>query len=152
MTIACAKSRFPFFSERNSEQVVCVAEIDFREASGPLDSVEKFGSQWQRVSVLDRYAIQGTVIDAKPEAPVLLLDEQHRSAERRRGGSNESLRKVFFDVILQSGKLGLREVVDGAKGWFRSFLERDSMIQGSPVRRQGVSFLLREDLGQVSVF
>jgi hypothetical protein len=65
---------------------------------------------------------------------VRFLDKEDGSAERGRGGTDESLSKVFVDVRFKDLEFVFGEVVDRAEDGLRTFFEWDVVVEVTAVR------------------
>ena len=78
--IARTKRRLRFVTRSDPEEMVCVPEIKFCIDASLPGSIEEIGDERKRIAVLLRNPIKTPVVDAQPEATVLLLSEENRSS------------------------------------------------------------------------
>ena len=74
-TIARTKSRFRLVTRSDPEKVMGVPEIKFCIYASLPGSVEEIGDERKRIVILLRDPIKSPVVNAQPEATVLLLNE-----------------------------------------------------------------------------
>ena len=87
MPLQCVVGCLPFITLTNSDQMVCVAEIG-EDGSSP-DGFEGGREKWQRIFVFDGDLIQALIVNAGPQAFILLLHEEKPSSYRGRRWSDD---------------------------------------------------------------
>ena len=69
--------------------MVCIAEIELGEDGNSLDGFEGEQDEWQRIFVFDIDLIQAPIVNAGPQALILLLYEERRGSYRGRVWSDD---------------------------------------------------------------
>ena len=62
-----AESHLPFISGLDTYIIETLADVKFCEVPGSAELGNKFGDEGKRVSVLDGYSIQRTIVLGQPE-------------------------------------------------------------------------------------
>ena len=99
MAISRSKGRFPLVSFAYSDPVVGVPQIDLREKSGAVKAVEKVVNERQRVSILDGYSVETSVVNAETKLSRLPRSEKNGSSSRALRLSNPSFIQSFLEVF-----------------------------------------------------
>ena len=118
--IASPKGGFPFVTFGDADQVVSMPEVDLGIDRGATGSGEEVGDKWKGVAVLLGNLIETTVIDAKAERTVFLLDEENRSTVRRSRLADEASGEVLINELTQSAEFELGKGVD--RTWRRRLI------------------------------
>ena len=94
-----AESHLPFISGLDTYIIETLADVKFCEVPGSAELGNKFGDEGKRVSVLDGYSIQRTIVLGQPEWTIFLFNEEHRGCY----GRFERLDLSSMQVFLQKG-------------------------------------------------
>jgi hypothetical protein len=81
MAITCTEGSFGDVVRGHADLVVALAKVNFGENGGAVESVQHVVHAGERVGVFDADEVEGTVIHAHPEFPILFANEKDRGPE-----------------------------------------------------------------------
>ena len=81
MAIPGTKGSFGDVFRGHSDLVVALAKVNFGEDGGAVESVQHVVHAGEGVGVFDADEVEGTVVHAQPEFPILFADEKDRGPE-----------------------------------------------------------------------
>jgi hypothetical protein len=90
-TITSGESSFRNITRSNFDLVVTRTKIDLEENLGSRQLIKKNIDSGKRIFVLDGYCVERSVVDAQPQATILLFDEESGTTPRRRAQANITL-------------------------------------------------------------
>jgi hypothetical protein len=76
--LSCSKDGFPFVLFCHSQKIIDVSNIQSRIISSGAQLVQSLLNQRKRVSILDDFPVELSIVDTKTKRFILLLDEQNR--------------------------------------------------------------------------
>jgi len=79
------ESYFPFISGLNVHVIETPVDVKFCKVPGSAELGDEFRDEGERVSVLDGYSVQYTIVLDQPEQTILLFNEEHRGCYGRFG-------------------------------------------------------------------
>jgi len=85
-----AEGCLPFISGLDAHIIEALMDIKFYEVPGSAELGDKFRNEEEKVSVLDGYSVQHTIVLNQPEQTIFLFNEEHRSYYRRFERSDSS--------------------------------------------------------------
>ena len=77
------ESRLPFVSLPDTDQVICIAQVEFGKHRGMHKGFKCGTKEWKRVFIFNRDVIDESVVDTWPQTAVLL---RHEEEPRGNGG------------------------------------------------------------------
>ena len=134
----------------DSDLVVALAEVDFGEDGGPMQAIEHIVDAGEGVGIFDGDVVEGSVVDAEAETPVLLADEEDGSPVRGSGGSDELAVEEVGELAFEFGELVLRHGIEGAVGGAKAGEEVDGVVDGAGGGVGGGLVSGREDVGEMA--
>ena len=91
-----SKGRFSFFFFCHSKYVVGRSDVQRRIVSGSRELVQGFSNQRERVSILDGFLIEVSIVDAEAKTVILFLSKQDWCVSRRGRCTYKSFREILL--------------------------------------------------------
>jgi len=91
--------RFPLVALSNANEVESILEVNDRENSAALDTVQEVAGKQEWVAILLGDGIKGTIIYAEAKFARFAASEEDGGGSRTSRTPNKSLSEMFFDVI-----------------------------------------------------
>jgi len=77
-----AEGCLPFISGLDAHIIEALTDVKFYEVPGSTELGDKFRDEEEKVSVLNGYSVQYTIVLNQPERTIFLFNEEHRSYYR----------------------------------------------------------------------
>jgi len=90
------EGHFPFISRLDTYIVKTPLDIKFCEVLGSTELGDEFGDKEERVSILNSYGVQHTIVLDQPKRAIFLLNKEHRGCYGRFERSDLSGMQVFL--------------------------------------------------------
>ena len=95
----CLKCGLPFITISNSDEVVCVSEVNGGVDAGFASSGEEIRNERQRVAVFLGDLVQTTIVNTESEAAIFFLYKEDRCSMWRGGLTDETRAEMFVNKV-----------------------------------------------------
>src|SRR5215203_7386886 len=106
-------------------------EVDLGEHLGIMETVYQVINQGNGEAILDGDLVQGTVVDAHSQVPILLLDENDRGSIGGFARFDGSILEQFVQFLAHGIQFQWGHPIDGSPRGAASWFQFDAMIKVS---------------------